>query len=230
MVLTFFILAVMAIALPLPVSGAEPSLRTITVDAEGKVLAKPDMANLILEVEAQANTAEAAGQETARVVDGLLKALKKTLVPEDKVQSLGYRVAPLYSRDKARPGQITGYQAVHRLQTQVRDLARLGTVIDTGLKNGAARVQGPNFGHSRLEELQREAAVNALGKARRLAEALAQAAGLKIKGLKSLSTGIRPLPRAGEAVMAAKAEVPTHVEVGEEEIRANIQAVFELTP
>jgi uncharacterized protein YggE len=233
-VLTLIILAMMAIALSLsPARGAEPSPPTITVDAEGKVMAKPDMANLILEVETQATKAEAAGQENARRADGLLKAVKKLLAPEEKVQSLGYRLTPLRSREKSRPREITGYQAIHRFQVQVRDLAKLGPFIDNFLKNGASRVQGPYFVHSRQEELQRQAAVDALGKARRLAEALAQAAGVKIKGLKSISTAIRPIvPRAApEGVMAAaRAEVPTPIEVGEEEIRANIQAVFKLTP
>jgi len=196
-------------------------------------MAKPDQATLVLEVEAQAAAAEAAAQENARRADGLLKAVKKLLGPEEKIQSLGYRLMPLRSRDKTRPGEITGYQAINRFQTQVRDLAKLGTVIDTSLKNGASRVQGPYFTHSRQEELQKEAAVDALGRARRLAEALAQAAGLKIKGLKSLSTAIRPpvLRAPAEGIMAARApEVPTPIEVGEEEIRANIQAVFELAP
>ena len=91
---------------------------------------------------------------------------------------------------------------------------------------------GPYWSHSRLEELQRQAAVNALERARRLAEALAQAAGLKIKGLDKISTGIRIIaPRAtGEAYQMAKAASPTPIEVGEEEISAHIQAVFLLSP
>jgi uncharacterized protein YggE len=111
----------------------------------------------------------------------------------------------------------------------------LGTVIDTALKNGATRVNGPYWSHSRLEELQRQAAVNALERARRLAEALAQAAGLKIKGVDKISTGIRIIaPRgAGENYLMAKAVSPTSptpIEVGEEEIKAHLQAVFLVSP
>ena len=111
-------------------------------------------------------------------------------------------------------------------------MARLGTVIDTAMKNGATKVNGPYWSHSRLEELQRQAAVNALERARRLAEALAQAAGLKIKGVDKISTGIRIIaPRgAGETYQMAKAASPTPIEVGEEEISAHIQAVFLVSP
>ena len=85
-----------------------------------------------------------------------------------------------------------------------------------------------------MEELQRQAAVDALERARRLAEALAQAAGLKIKGVDKISTGVRFIaPRAqapGANYLAAMGAPPTPIEVGEEEIRAHVQAVFLVSP
>ena len=68
------------------------------------------------------------------------EALKKTLGPEDKVRTLSLRVQPVRTPgDKSRPSEIKGYQAVHRFQLEVRDLERLGRVIDTALKSGASR-------------------------------------------------------------------------------------------
>jgi uncharacterized protein YggE len=217
-----------------PALGAETTSRpSISVDAEGKVMATPDLARLSLEVETQAATAAAAALENAQQADRVLSALKKVLGPEDKVRTLGYRLLPVHSyKDKSSPPEIKAYRAINRLGVKVLDVARLGTVIDTALKNGASRVNGPFWGHSRLEELQRQAAVNALERARGLAEALAQAAGVKIKGVDKISTGIRffsPRP-AGEPYLAAKGAGPTPIEVGEEEIRAHIQAVFLITP
>ena len=222
------------IFVPLAAAGAaEPTPSIISVDAEGKVAAKPDLAILNLEVETQAPQSQAAAGENARRSDALLQALKKVLGPEEKIQSLGYRLTPLRSyQSKTKPEGITGYQAVHRFKVEVRDLARLGTLIDTALKDGASKVNGPYWGHSKLEELQRQAAVEALAKARRLAEALAQAAGVKITGLHRLSTRQQPFyPKApGEAYLKASVETPTPIEVGEEEIRANVFAEFAVTP
>ncbi len=118
---------------------------------------------------------------------------------------------------------------------KILDAARVGKMIDTAFQNGATKVEGPYWSHSRIEELQRQAAVNALERARRLAEALAQAAGLKIKGVDKISTGLRIiLPRgAGETVLKAKAAgpaSPTPIEVGEEEIQAHLQVVFKASP
>ena len=235
-ILSIFMVATVIAGFSLPPAQAAetPSPPSISVDADGKVMATPDLARLTLEVETQAATAAAAGQENAKQANAVLAAVKPVLGPEDKLRTLGYRLLPVHSyKDKSSPPEIKGYRAVNQLEVKVLDVARLGTVIDTAMKNGATRVNGPYWSHSRLEELQRQAAVNALERARRLAEALAQAAGLKIKGVDKISTGIRiiaPRARRGSAPMMAKAASPTPMEVGEEEISAHIQAVFLVSP
>jgi uncharacterized protein YggE len=230
-------IALLAAALPWsPVRGAEPPPSsphpTIAVEADGKVPAVPDLARLILEVETRAPQATAAAQENSRRAAGLLKALKQALGPEDQLKTLGYRLNPVFD-SSSKPGtpEIKGYQAVNRLQVKLKGPERLGAIIDLALKNGANGVSGPYWEHSRLEELQRQAAVAALERARRLAEALAKSQGLKIKGVEKISSGLRFLPlRAGGAMRMAAAAPTTPIEVGEEEIRASVQAVFSLQP
>lgn len=235
LILSIFMLALLFAGFPLPPAAAAEALSppSISVDADGKVLATPDLARLTLEVETRAATAAAAGQENAKQSNALLAAVKPGLGPEDKLRTLGYRLLPVHAyQDKSSPPEIKGYQAVNQFEVKVLDVARLGPVIDTAMKNGATRVNGPYWSHSRLEELQRQAAVNALERARRLAEALAQAAGVKIKGVDKISTGIRFIaPRAaGGASLMAKESSPTPIELGEEEISAHIQAVFLVSP
>jgi uncharacterized protein YggE len=234
-ILTFSILAMVFFGVSLPPAwGVEtPSPPSINVEADGEVLATPDLATMTLEVETQAATAAAAGQANARQADQVLKALKQVLGPEDKVRTLGYRLMPVYSyKDKSSPPETKGYRAVNRLEVKIMDVNRIGDIIDTSLKNGVSQIHGPFWSHSRIEELQRQAAVDALERARRLAEALAQAAGLKIKGVGKISTGLRFItPRsAGSNYLAAKAAAPTPIEAGEEEIRAHVQAVFLVNP
>jgi uncharacterized protein len=233
-ILVVFMVALVITGLSQPSpAAAPPSPPSISVDADGKVMATPDLARLTLEVETQAATAAAAGQANAKQANALLAAVKPVLGPQDKLRTLGYRLIPVHSyKDKSSPPEIKGYRAVNQLEVTVLDVARLGAVMDTAMKNGATRVNGPYWSHSRLEELQRQAAVNALEQARRLAEVLAQAAGLKITGVDKISTGIRIIaPRAaGESLLMAKAASPTPMEVGEEEIRAHLQAVFLVSP
>lgn len=232
LILSFLMVVLIVTGLSGPAPGAAAaSPASISVDVDGKVTAIPDVAKLILEVETQAATAAAAGQENAKQADRLLAAVKPALGPEDKVRTLGYRLTPVHSsKDKSSPPEIKGYQAINRLEVKIMDVARVGKVIDTGFQNGATKVNGPYWSHSRIEELQRQAAVNALERARGLAEVLAKAAGLKIKGVDKISTGLRIiLPRgAGETYLKAKAAgPPTPIEVGEEEIQAHLEVVFQ---
>lgn len=206
---------------------------SIAVEADGKVMAVPDLARLTVEVETQAPQAAAAGWENARRAGALMQALKQVLSSDDEVKTLGYRLSPVYApKNKSGPPVIKAYQAVHRFQVKLKGPERLGPVIDLALKNGASGVNGPFWEHSRVEELQRQAAVAALKRARRLAEALAQSQGLKIKGVEKITTGLRYLPRraAGEAMPLAAAAPATPIEVGEEEIKASVQVVFQLAP
>ena len=88
----------------------------------------------------------------------------------------------------------------------------------------------PFGSHSRLEELQREAAVKALERARRLAEALAQAQGSKSKGWRRSPPACASSPYRGAGELSdghgGRRAGPTPIEVGEEEIKANVQVVF----
>jgi uncharacterized protein len=234
---SFFLVALVVAALSHPSWGAATaSSPSITVDAEGKVMATPDVARLTLEVETQAATAVAAGQENAKQADAVLKAVKAGLGPEDKLRTLGYSLLPVYSsKDKDSPPEVKGYRAINRLEVKVMDVTRLGQVIDTALKSGATRINGPFWSHSRIDELQRQAAVKALERARGLAAALAQAAGLKIKSVDKIATVMRIIgPRSGgEPYLMAKASrsaVPTPIEAGEEEIQAHLQVVFLASP
>jgi uncharacterized protein YggE len=229
---------------PAPGLAAQQSAQvpSIEVEAEGEVLAKPDIASLILAVETQAPQAEEARAANARSSEALLKAMKGLLKSEEKIQSLSYRVFPIYQyKEKVQGGQkiraeeIAGYKAVHSFRVDLKDMSRIGQVADAGLKSGANRVQGPFFDHSKKEELQQQAAVLALKRARELAEALAQAAGVKVTRLKKVSTAppFRPLRASvlAERAMAPSAEAPpeTPIEVGEEKFQARVAASFEVS-
>lgn len=213
---------------------------TIEVEAEGEVLARPDIATLTLAVETQAPHLEEARAANARASGSLLKAMKGMMKEGEKIQSISYRVVPIYQRrekvqggQKIRREEVAGYKAGHFFRLDLRDLSRIGQIADIALKNGANRVHGPYFDHSQREKLQQQAAVLALKRARELAEALAQGAGLKITRLKKVST--TPPPRPVRALMAERAMAPgeaapeTPIEVGEEKFQARVAAVFEVS-
>ncbi len=213
---------------------------TAEVEAEGEVLAKPDQAIVVFHLETEAPTAQEAAGANARLSDGFLKALKALLGPEESLRSVSYQVFPVYQQvergqgpRKVQSQEVQGYRVRHAFEVKLKDLGRLGKILDAGVEQGAARVRGPYYEHSRMAELQQQAAAKALARARQLAEGLAQAEGLKVRRLKQVSTLALhrpPRPAAAEMRILAAPAPETPVEVGEESIQARVRALFELAP
>jgi uncharacterized protein len=206
----FLLLALMAplTLAPLTASAAAAEKHhgpLVELDAEGQVEVKPDKATFNFTVVTEAAQAQEASQANAQEAEKFLAAIKKVLGPEDKVKTLQFQVMPIFRRvekvqgkEKTRKDEIAGYRASHRFQVELRDLNKLGPVADTALKNGANEVHGPYFSHSQEEDLRNQAVVKALERARKLADALAQAAGLKVARVTKMSTSHAIHPREFE--------------------------------
>ncbi len=237
------LLALMAsLTLALPAGAAEEKRQgpLVELEAEGTVQVKPDKATFTFAVVTEAAQAQEASQANAKEAEKFLEAVKKTLGPEDKVKTLHFQVMPIFrktekvqGKEKVRKDEIAGYRAVHRFLVEVRDLTRLGQVADTALKNGANEGMGPFFGHTQEESLNNQAVVKALERARTLAEALAQASGLKLKRVVKMSTSheVRPRFAAAKAMPpGAGPEGEPPLEVGEITFHGRLTVTFELTP
>ena len=227
---------------PLRGCAAENSQNTVVeLESEGKVEVKPDKATFNFTVVTEAAQAQEAAKTNAKDAETFLAAIKKVLGPEDKVKTLHYQVLPIFRRvekvqgkEKIKTDEIAGYRASHRFEVELRDLAKIGQVADTAVKNGVNEVQGPYFSHTQQEDLQNQAAVKALERARKLADALAAAAGLKVKRVTRMSTTHAIYPRFAVAKAAPPAgverEVQTPIEVGDITFQSRLTVTFELTP
>lgn len=241
--LFFALMVPLTLAPPAAAAAAEkPQNTLVELDAEGQVQVKPDKATFHFTVVTEAAQAKEASQANAQEAEKFLAAVKKVLGPEDQVKTLSFTVMPIFRRvekvqgkERTRKDEIAGYRAAHRVQVELRDLGKLGPVADTALKNGADEVQGPYFSHTQEEDLRNQATVKALERARKLANALAQAAGLKVARVVKMSTSHAIYPREfglAKAAMPAGAgrEVDTPIEVGNITYRAHLTVSFELAP
>jgi uncharacterized protein len=239
-------LLVMAASLaffPLLCSAAETSQATVVeLESEGKVEVKPDKATFYFTVTTDAAQAQDAAKTNARDAENFLNAIKKVLSPEDKVKTSQYQVLPIFRRvekvqgkERIKTDEISGYRASHRFEVELRDLGKIGQVADTALKNAVNEVNGPYFSHTQQEDLQNQAAVKALERARKLADALAAAAGLKVKRVTKMSTTHAIYPRGFAMAKAAPPagvaqEVQTPIEVGDITFQSRLTVTFELAP
>ena len=221
-----------------PGEGVGSIIPQIITMATEEVEISPDRANIVLAVETRAKTAAAAGAENARIQSAVIDTLRKLGILPAQLRTQGLSIQPEYEypRDGGRP-TIIGYQARNGVQAEIRDIARVGSVIDAGLARGATSVGALRFFASNTEVAGREALRKAMARARADADAVAEAAGGRITGL--IEVRVRPNnPGVFAAeVMGATAmrlvrasDEPTPIESGSLTVGVNIEARFRFAP
>jgi hypothetical protein len=161
-----------------------PVIRT---SGAGEVRLAPDWAVVGIGVSARGETAGAASREHTRLLNGVWDAITRAGIPRDSVKTQSISVQPILDY-QARDRTVIGYQARAMLVFPVRDLARLGTVLDAALSGGATALQGVTPRSTREDAVRAEVLTQAVAAARTDAETLARAAGGELGELVELST------------------------------------------
>jgi uncharacterized protein len=202
----------------------------LSVSAQAEASRAPDVATLSTGVVTQAADANAALRANAQEMAKVVAAIRAAGIAERDIQTSGISVHPQYDyRDNQAP-RITGYQASNTVNIKVRDIARLGNVLDALVASGANQVNGPSFGIDQPDAVYDEARQAALKKAQARAEMYAQSLGLRVRRIVSISEGggfAPPVPMMKAAAMDARME-STPVSPGETTLSANLDVVFEL--
>lgn len=226
-----------------PVPSIPTGHALLTVSAEGSSTRKPDIALFTAGVTTQGDTASAALADNSRKMTQVIASLKRAGIAEKDVQTSNLNLNPVYAQPKRLPdgsyedqGQkITGYQVSNQVAVKQRKLADYGKVIDALVAAGANQVNGPNFMLSEPEAAQDEARAAAMRTARQRAQLYAQAAGLKVSNVVSISEsgGYTPQPvmyRQRADIQVASMAPPPPIMGGELETNLTVTVQFELTP
>jgi uncharacterized protein YggE len=177
-----------AVAAAVPAAGqdrpAERKEPEITVTGTGMVTLSPDYAMVQVSVVTRDGQAARAGEQNARETGAVRAALRRLLgTPDDSLPTVSYSVDADYDR-----GRPVGYAARSALEVRVRDLSRVGAVIDAALGAGATNISQVRFESTRRESARLEALAKAVQAARREAESIARAAGGRLGPLLSVSS------------------------------------------
>ena len=196
--ITAFLLACLVVSAGLASAGLwdggsdAPSVqqkKVITVSGHGTVDTTPDEAVLRLAVVTQAEDVQNASDENSEKMDAVLAKLYEIGIPEDDAVTSGYRVRPRYNwRDDEE--SLIGFQVRNSLIVTVRNVTKVGDVIDAALGSGANEIDDVAFTVSddRQAELRDEAIADAARRASADAASVADAMGVTIKGPIEIST------------------------------------------
>lgn len=204
--------------------------RTISVTASGQVTAVPDIVRITTGVLAEADTAKAALAANTAAMTQVIEQLKALGLDAKDIQTSDFSVQPkyIYPPDGAAP-KLIGYQVSNMVHIRVRNVARMGEVLDQVVDAGSNQINGIQFEVSKADELQDAARKNAFAAALRKAQLYAEAAGVTLGPVLSISEGVvhpgpRPMMRTA---MAEKADaVP--IEAGEQALEVQVSVVWSL--
>jgi len=205
----------------------------IWVSGEGKVTAVPDLAIVVLGIEAQAATVAEAQTQASEAMGRVMTALEDNGVAEKDIQTQYFNVYQRTQWDEIMGEEVViGYQVSNMVTTKIRDIDNAGLIIDAVVTAGGdlTRINSINFSIDDpsvyLDEMREEAMADAKDRA----EQLAQLAGVKLgKPIYISESSYLPYPEYPrvyyEGGMAPPA-APPPISPGEMEITLNVQIAY----
>lgn len=218
----FLLLALLLLA-PLAASAAD---HLVTVTGEATVSVAPDTSIIRIGVTSQGKTARAASDANARDMTVVLAAIKESGVADRDIQTTSLSVQPQYDPNKTGAARLIGFQVNNQATVKIRDIGQLPSILDRAISAGANEMSGIEFVVSEQSKLLDKARTEAIADARRKAELYANAAGMKVGRVMSISEeGAAPPPRAFQSVRAGAVAIAP----GEQTLRAVVTVSYELT-
>jgi uncharacterized protein YggE len=205
--------------------------RTIIVPGVGRLTVEPDLATIRLGVAITRPTATEAREAAAAIMTSVIDALVATGIERRDLRTTLVGLSPITDYSPERGPRVTGYQLTNTVEATVRQLPAAGAVIDAALAAGATSLDGLDF---RLEDRTGpEAAARraAVDDARRRADVLAEAAGVRLGPVVGIVEGPRggvPIPRGGRGPLAMTAEADTPIEAGSQELVVSVVVTFSI--
>jgi len=210
-----------------------PAEGSIIVSGTGRVAVSPDVADLRLGVVVTRPTVDAARAEAASTMTAIIAALDTAGIERRDVRTSLVSVQPRYDYRDGKAPLLTGYEISELVEVTVRDLERVGDVIDGTLAAGATRLDDLSFRVADPTAAEREARQRAMAEARARADVLAEAAGISVTGVVGIVEGgvapPVPLPRMKAERMMMAADVSTPVEAGTTEIAVSVTVTYRTT-
>lgn len=204
----------------------------VTVSGEGSVFGEPDVARLSLGVDVEASTVGDARARAAEAMNAMLDALKDGGVEEEDIQTTRFTVQPRYDFVDGRR-ELRGFAVSNVVTAKIRNIDDTGQLIDEALSAGGdlARIESLSFTIDDPSALEDEARRLAVVEARSKAETLADEAGASLGPPRSISETRAPMPITFDEVRALEVaeDLPdTPIQLGELEVRVQVQVVYEL--
>lgn len=208
--------------------------REITVSAEGKAFAKPDVALVNLGVKTEGLEINKIVKENTEKMNSILVELKNLGIEEKDIQTTKYNLSPHYEWMKEGEKIFKGYVLEQEIRVKIRNFEKISEVLEKATQKEANLIGNLSFSIDDPERLYTRAREEAIKRAKEKAESIAKQTGIKLKKLVNVYEGYGyypPLPVRMEG--AEKAPIPSfetapEIQPGELEVKVLISLVYRI--
>ncbi|HZM35577.1 MAG TPA: SIMPL domain-containing protein [Burkholderiales bacterium] len=207
-------LALLALVGALGTAQAQPAgaparlVPQIAATGVGELRLPPARATVRLVIEVTGANAADVGEDVARRVTRVRRALEKAGIAPEAIENAGYglRNEPHRAEHKDKPFFV----GRHGLTVRIGEVSKAGAVIDAALGAGASEVADVSFHPADEAQAKNQALGAAVARARGHAEAIAAAAGGRLGELIEIVYGegdVRPIAIARADTDVSRAEI-----------------------
>ena len=208
----------------------------IWVSGTGEVTVTPDIAILGLGIVAQEVSVAEAQTKASEAMDKVMTALTDSGVAEKDIQTQYFNIRQRTKWDRETEEEtVIGYQVSNMVTAKVRDIDKVGTIIDSVVEAGGDLIRIDSIGFS-VEDpslYYEEAREKAMADAKAKAEQLAELAGVTLGKPTYVSEGTQPpiykdiceLAGGGAPIPAP---APPPISPGETKITLTVQIAYSI--
>ena len=219
-------------------SPAASDRNLILTEGTAEVKGQNDSAKIFIAIVTEGRELEQASSENANKTKAVLTTLKGLNIKHLKLETSNYRVLP--QKDyKVRPPKTKGYEVNNAIEVTLEGLEpeslskHVSRIVGKALESGANIIQRIQFYLKDKSILEKKALKLATHEAMERAKILAEAAGVKLKGIVSLSTQPMYSPPQPHMLRAAEmktgaGEMAPPIETGESRIRVQVSIAYEI--
>jgi uncharacterized protein len=206
----------------------QPEARLVVI-GEGTVKVTPDYAQIVSGVTTRAKTVKEAADTNSRIMAAATSTLLQSGIAQRDIQTSRFSVQPVYAPPEPRTEpKLSGYSVTNQVTINIRDLNKVGDILDHLITAGVTNVGSIIFLVSDQSKALDQGRAAAIADARRKAEIYAHASQLRLGDVAWISEDSGFIPPVAMRAQAAPAPMATSVPIatGEDTLRVRITVGF----
>jgi uncharacterized protein YggE len=223
-------------ALSLPATAAEVQIQAqapvVELSVSETVNAAPDIAQVGTGVTTRARTAKEAVRLNAIAMQKVVDRLKALGIAAKDIQTSNFNLNAQFNYPNGGTPVFTGYEASNQVTAKLRQVDKVGDVLDALVAVGANNINGPSFMLDDDTAQQQSARTRAFQRGQAMAQDYARMAGYTGVRLLEVSESVQgrgPVPPMPVAFRAEAAQAKTPIEAGEVGTTVNLTVKYEMT-